>query len=223
MTIIIHKQIRRHAISKRLLLLMKANNNDSTSFLASSSIVINFTLSNSDAQTQSLNNRIRRTVISLSHRYSYNNEALNLRDGFTILHTAVSPLVSQSADASNSLKLKHPADILHTPSSTTIPSETTPTSQILTNTNLIHDATTAITRPLPVQKLTGVAAPDPFQPSSSTRKIGENKLLSARARASPYAKPGAAAGGSGGVLGKKGMPTKKTRVVFFFLRWMAGW
>ncbi|WVF73024.1 hypothetical protein IAT40_007842 [Kwoniella sp. CBS 6097] len=55
------------------------------------------------------------------------------------------------------------------------------------------------------KKLTGVAAPDPFQPSSSTRKIGENKLLSARARASPYAKPGASSGGGGGgVLGKKG-------------------
>jgi cysteine-rich PDZ-binding protein len=36
-----------------------------------------------------------------------------------------------------------------------------------------------------------MAAPDPFQPSSSTRKIGENKLLTARARASPYLKPGA--------------------------------
>ncbi|WWD03549.1 hypothetical protein V865_001602 [Kwoniella europaea PYCC6329] len=41
------------------------------------------------------------------------------------------------------------------------------------------------------KKLSTVAAPDPFQPSSSTRKIGENKLLSARARASPYVKPGA--------------------------------
>ncbi|ODO05685.1 hypothetical protein I350_04745 [Cryptococcus amylolentus CBS 6273] len=40
------------------------------------------------------------------------------------------------------------------------------------------------------QKTSTLAAPDPFQPSSSTRKIGENKLLSARARASPYAKPG---------------------------------
>jgi len=41
------------------------------------------------------------------------------------------------------------------------------------------------------QKTSTLAAPDPFQPSSSTRKIGENKLLSARARAAPYAKPGA--------------------------------
>ncbi|WWC94782.1 hypothetical protein V866_001631 [Kwoniella sp. B9012] len=47
------------------------------------------------------------------------------------------------------------------------------------------------------KKLSTVAAPDPFQPSSSTRKIGENKLLSARARASPYVKPGT--GGAGGV------------------------
>jgi hypothetical protein len=39
------------------------------------------------------------------------------------------------------------------------------------------------------QKTSTLAAPDPFQPSSSTRKIGENKLLSARARASPYTKP----------------------------------
>ncbi|WWC91623.1 uncharacterized protein L201_006569 [Kwoniella dendrophila CBS 6074] len=46
------------------------------------------------------------------------------------------------------------------------------------------------------KKLSTVAAPDPFQPSSSTRKIGENKLLSARARASPYAKPGAAGSGT---------------------------
>ncbi|WVR07764.1 hypothetical protein IAU60_004807 [Kwoniella sp. DSM 27419] len=43
------------------------------------------------------------------------------------------------------------------------------------------------------KKLSTVAAPDPFQPSSSTRKVGENKLLTARARASPYAKPGAGA------------------------------
>ncbi|GFZ48622.1 hypothetical protein JCM24511_06370 [Saitozyma sp. JCM 24511] len=42
------------------------------------------------------------------------------------------------------------------------------------------------------KKLSTVAAPDPFQPSSSTRKIGENKLLSQRARAAPYVKPGAA-------------------------------
>ncbi|KAK4687926.1 cysteine-rich PDZ-binding protein, partial [Tremellales sp. Uapishka_1] len=42
------------------------------------------------------------------------------------------------------------------------------------------------------KKTSTVAAPDPFQPSSSTRKIGENKLLSARARAAPYVKPGAA-------------------------------
>ena len=39
------------------------------------------------------------------------------------------------------------------------------------------------------KKTSTLAAPDPFQPSSSTRKIGENKLLSARARARPYTKP----------------------------------
>ncbi|WWC64674.1 uncharacterized protein I303_107285 [Kwoniella dejecticola CBS 10117] len=50
------------------------------------------------------------------------------------------------------------------------------------------------------KKLSTVAAPDPFKPSSSTRVIGENKLLSARAKSSPYAKPGG--GGGGGV--KKG-------------------
>ncbi|ORY33520.1 hypothetical protein BCR39DRAFT_520646 [Naematelia encephala] len=47
------------------------------------------------------------------------------------------------------------------------------------------------------KKLTGVAAPDPFQPASSTRKIGENKLLTARARASPYVKPGSSGVGKG--------------------------
>lgn len=41
---------------------------------------------------------------------------------------------------------------------------------------------------MPPQKVSVLAAPDPFQPSSSTRKIGENKLLSNRARASPYAR-----------------------------------
>ncbi|WWC71930.1 uncharacterized protein I206_105889 [Kwoniella pini CBS 10737] len=40
------------------------------------------------------------------------------------------------------------------------------------------------------KKLSTVAAPDPFKPSSSTRVIGENKLLSSRAKSSPYAKPG---------------------------------
>ncbi|ORX40681.1 hypothetical protein BD324DRAFT_611766 [Kockovaella imperatae] len=45
------------------------------------------------------------------------------------------------------------------------------------------------------KKTSTLAAPDPFQPSSSTRKIGENKLLTARARASPYAKPGGAGAG----------------------------
>ncbi|KAI9633978.1 uncharacterized protein MKK02DRAFT_38649 [Dioszegia hungarica] len=47
------------------------------------------------------------------------------------------------------------------------------------------------------KRLTTVAAPDPFQPSSSTRKIGENKLLTARARAAPYVKPGAGGVGKG--------------------------
>ncbi|KAL7418466.1 hypothetical protein Q5752_006924 [Cryptotrichosporon argae] len=40
------------------------------------------------------------------------------------------------------------------------------------------------------KKTSTVAAPDPFKPGSSSRKIGENKLLSARAKAAPYAKPG---------------------------------
>lgn len=41
------------------------------------------------------------------------------------------------------------------------------------------------------QKTSTVATTDPFKPSAASgRKIGENKLLSARARAAPYAKPG---------------------------------
>lgn len=41
------------------------------------------------------------------------------------------------------------------------------------------------------QKTSSVATTDPFKPSAASgRKIGENKLLSARARAAPYAKPG---------------------------------
>ncbi|KAK1921944.1 hypothetical protein DB88DRAFT_496648 [Papiliotrema laurentii] len=47
------------------------------------------------------------------------------------------------------------------------------------------------------KKTSTMAAPDPFQPSSSTRKIGENKLLTARARAAPYAKPGLAGASRG--------------------------
>lgn len=42
-----------------------------------------------------------------------------------------------------------------------------------------------------LQKTSQVATTDPFKPSAASgRKIGENKLLSARARAAPYAKPG---------------------------------
>lgn len=41
------------------------------------------------------------------------------------------------------------------------------------------------------QKTSTVATTDPFKPSAASgRKIGENKLLTARARAAPYAKPG---------------------------------
>ncbi|WVO12533.1 hypothetical protein L204_100133 [Cryptococcus depauperatus] len=40
------------------------------------------------------------------------------------------------------------------------------------------------------KKTSTLATTDPFQPASSTRKIGENKLLSARARVTPYVKPG---------------------------------
>lgn len=50
-----------------------------------------------------------------------------------------------------------------------------------------------------LQKLSTVAAPDPFKPSSSTRKIGENKLLSARAKAAPYIKPGPGGSSKGAV------------------------
>lgn len=44
------------------------------------------------------------------------------------------------------------------------------------------------------QKTSTVAAPDPFKPASATRVIGENKLLTARSRATPYAKPGQSKG-----------------------------
>ncbi|CAK9786027.1 hypothetical protein CC85DRAFT_285719 [Cutaneotrichosporon oleaginosum] len=42
------------------------------------------------------------------------------------------------------------------------------------------------------KKTSAVATSDPFKAGSgAVRKLGENKLLSARAKAAPYAKPGA--------------------------------
>ncbi|RSH87705.1 uncharacterized protein EHS24_000221 [Apiotrichum porosum] len=40
------------------------------------------------------------------------------------------------------------------------------------------------------KKTSTVATADPSRPAGATRVIGENKLLTARARAAPYAKPG---------------------------------
>nr|XP_031860479.1 uncharacterized protein CI109_004090 [Kwoniella shandongensis]KAA5527551.1 hypothetical protein CI109_004090 [Kwoniella shandongensis] len=60
------------------------------------------------------------------------------------------------------------------------------------------------------KKVSTLAAPDPFQPSSSTRKIGENKLLSARARATPYSKPGGGSKGSINPYGNKCLDCKQS-------------
>lgn len=62
------------------------------------------------------------------------------------------------------------------------------------------------------QKTSTVATSDPFKAGQGqTRKIGENKLLTARARASPYAKPGASKG-KVNVYGNKCIDCKVSKV-----------